>query len=124
MTKIVGVYLRIFDDAEETREAVERQHQDVLCICARNGWTAKKYEDNDLSAFKREVVRPDFERLLLDLAAGRIDGIVTYNLDRLARQPRDLERLLDVYADRPDLVFATCQGSVDLSARRAPGLAR
>ena len=33
--------------------------------------------------------------MLDDLEAGLIDGIVFYDMDRLARQPRDLEDLID-----------------------------
>ncbi|WP_405771726.1 recombinase family protein [Streptomyces sp. NBC_01538] len=49
------------------------------------------------------VVRPEFRRMLGDLLSGRIDGVVFYDTDRLARQPRDLEDLIDVieYTKRP-----------------------
>jgi DNA invertase Pin-like site-specific DNA recombinase len=33
--------------------------------------------------------------MLDDLEVGLIDGIVFYDMDRLARQPRDLEDLID-----------------------------
>jgi DNA invertase Pin-like site-specific DNA recombinase len=46
------------------------------------------------------VVRPGFEQLLTDLASGLIDGICVWDSDRLARQPRDLERLIDLYETR------------------------
>jgi site-specific DNA recombinase len=42
------------------------------------------------------VVRPQF-RLLLDLLTqGAVDGLIAYDLDRVARDPRDLEDLIDV----------------------------
>ncbi|MFG2395639.1 recombinase family protein [Streptomyces lydicus] len=41
-------------------------------------------------------MRPEFRQLLADLANGVIDGVVFYDLDRLVRQPRDLEDLIDI----------------------------
>jgi site-specific DNA recombinase len=42
------------------------------------------------------VVRPEFRRLLECLEQRRIDALITYDLDRLARDPRDLEDLIDI----------------------------
>lgn len=94
----------------------------------RQTWQIKShYVDNDISAFK-DVVRPEFERLLADLEDGVIDGIVVYDLDRLARRPRDLERVIDVYdaalkAGRR-LVFRTVHDAIDLSSPDGITLAR
>ncbi|MFF7701256.1 recombinase family protein [Streptomyces lydicus] len=79
------------------------------------GSFAKVYRENDTSAFKKRkvskpdgsidwiVLRPEFRQLLADLANGVIDGVIFYDLDRLVRQPRDLENLIDVveYVKRP-----------------------
>lgn len=48
-------------------------------------------------------MRPTSGQLLADLAIDVIDGMVFYDLDRLVRQPRDLEDLIDVveYVKRP-----------------------
>ncbi|TSB31549.1 recombinase family protein [Streptomyces benahoarensis] len=48
-------------------------------------------------------LRPEFRQLLADLANGVIDGVIFYDLDRLVRQPRDLEDLIDIveYVKRP-----------------------
>ncbi|WP_420823494.1 recombinase family protein [Streptomyces natalensis] len=45
------------------------------------------------------VLRPEFRQLLADPANGVIDGVIFYDLDRLVRQPRDLEDL--IAWDRP-----------------------
>lgn len=52
---------------------------------------------------------------MADLANGVLDGLVSYDLDRVARQPRDLERLIDVYDSNPKLIFATIKSDYDLS---------
>lgn len=70
------------------------------------------YPENDTSAFKRRVVtladgshvqrvvRPEFRRVLDDLTAGRVDSLIAYDLDRVCRDPRDLEDLIDVAESR------------------------
>ncbi|MCL2733684.1 MAG: recombinase family protein [Actinomycetia bacterium] len=112
-----GAYLRISSDRFGLEAGVDRQQEDTEDTRDHLRWSpfARVYRENDTSAFKkRKVVRPDgsidwvvirpkFRQLLADLAAGVIDGVVFYDLDRLVRQPRDLEDLIDIieYVQRP-----------------------
>lgn len=121
----VGIYARISDDVDDTGLGVERQETDARHICAARGWgVAEVYVDNDLSAYKRTVQRPAFERMLMDLGAGKIQGIVCYDLDRFARQPSDLERAIHVYEDVSGAVFASVQGDVNLQTPDGKTMAR
>lgn len=120
----VGVYLRISDDSAGDAKGVARQREDCTALAAVRRWEPVIYEDNDRSAFRREVVRDEFERMLSDLKAGDIRGIVTYDLDRLARQPRDLERIIDLYEATPGLIFASLQGDINLSTADGRTMAR
>ncbi|MFK0231250.1 recombinase family protein [Streptomyces sp. NPDC090303] len=96
--------------AEEERAAVLRQREDIQTIVGP-AVPIKWYEDNNLSAFKRNVTRPDFERLVKDLRNGHLSGIAAYDIDRVYRQPRDLERVIDIYeASKGPLVFKTMSG--------------
>lgn len=111
----IGLYLRISLDDEGEGLGVARQEQDGRLLVERRNWElAGLYVDNNKSAYKKNVVRPQFERLLRDLASGAIDGMATYDLDRIARQPRDLERLIDIYEEsgRP---FSSVTNDIDLS---------
>jgi DNA invertase Pin-like site-specific DNA recombinase len=55
------------------------------------GWdVVDVYEDIDLSAYKRGIHRPSFERLQADLPG--LDGVLVWRLDRLVRRPTDFER--------------------------------
>lgn len=122
---IVGAYERISDDAEETGAGVERQREDCHALASIRRWDiARDYEDNDLSAYRRKVVRPQFEQMLIDLASGAIRGVVVYDLDRLVRQPRDLERLIDIYEENLDYVFSSLQGDIDLTTSDGRTMAR
>ncbi|MBX9396365.1 recombinase family protein [Streptomyces sp. TRM72054] len=121
----VAVYTRISRDDEGEGLGVARQREDCERLAELRGWdVAKVYEDNDVSAFKRNVRRPEFELVLSDLAAGLIDGVVAYDLDRLARQPKDLERLIDLYDEHKRRVFATVTNDVNLSTADGRTMAR
>jgi site-specific DNA recombinase len=116
------LYVRISEDVEGLGKGVRRQEQDGRRLCKQRGWDSVLFEDNDASAYKRKP-RPAFERMLKDLADRRLDGVVVYDIDRLARRPTDLERLIDIY-DRRKLVFATVQGDLDLSTSDGRTMAR
>lgn len=121
----VGVYVRISADTEGAGKGVGRQREDCADLAALRRWkVARVYEDNDFSAYKKAVVRPEFEQMLTDLRLGAISGIVVYNLDRLARQPKDLERVIDVFDDNPAFVFATLEGDINLATIDGRTMAR
>jgi DNA invertase Pin-like site-specific DNA recombinase len=107
--------------AELERKGVLKQREDVMVIAERYNRPVIWYEDNNLSAFRRSVVRPQFLRMLADLKAGRLAGIVVYDIDRFARQPKDLEKAIDIYQDQAErkgthLIFDTMSGqNFDLS---------
>lgn len=121
----VGLYARISEDPNDTRAGVERQRADCRTIAKLRGWEVREeYVDNDRSAYKRTIVRERFEALLTDLASGAIEGVVVYDLDRFVRQPRDLERAIDIYDDKPGLVFASAQGDINLQSTDGRTMAR
>ncbi|MGW5199211.1 recombinase family protein [Streptomyces spiralis] len=125
MARRVGIYTRISRDDEGEALGISRQKQDCERLADLRSWQAVKvYEDNDVSAFKRNVVREEFELMLKDLRAGLIDGIVAYDLDRLARQPRDLERLIEIYDERPRLEFATVTNDINIGTPDGRTMAR
>ena len=48
---------------------------------------------------KKPFVRPLFEQLLQEIEDGKVDGIVTWKLDRLSRNPTDSGRLQQLLQD-------------------------
>jgi site-specific DNA recombinase len=124
MAAPVAAYARISEDQEGSGLGLARQEADGRKLAELRGWPVAYVEtDNDVSAYKRGVVRPGFERILADLEAGTIGGIVAYDLDRFARKPTDLERAIDIYDTKPG-VFATVQGDIDLSTPDGRTMAR
>lgn len=110
-----ALYLRVSLDATGENLAVERQREDCRRIAAERGWTiTEEYVDNSISASKRAVKRPAYDRMVSDFAAGHFDALVCWDLDRLTRQPRQLEDWIDAAEER-GLLLTTANGEADLS---------
>lgn len=108
-----AVYLRQSLDKNLDEQAISRQREDCLKLCAARGWAPVEYVDNDTSASTRKP-RPSYTRMLSDIQGGSIQAIVAWHPDRLYRQVRDLEDLIDLCNDR-DIMIATVSGDMDLS---------
>jgi site-specific DNA recombinase len=109
----VGIYLRISDDRDGTQTATERQLEDCRSFAASRGWAvADVFEDVDLSAYKRTVKRPEFERMITAVADKGIDGVLAWKIDRLTRRQRDLVRL-DEAAETAGGFIATVTENID-----------
>jgi site-specific DNA recombinase len=92
-----GIYARISSDREQDGLAIGRQLEDCERVAAERGWpVAERYIDQDMSAYDKRRVRPAYRRMLNDLRSGSIDAVIVYHLDRLHRQPRELEEFFDV----------------------------
>lgn len=92
-----GIYTRLSEDPNGTSTATARQRLDCLELATQRGIEViDEYEDEDLSAFQPKVRRLAFERMLGDMATGRIDTVIAWRSDRFARQSWDLERFLKV----------------------------
>jgi site-specific DNA recombinase len=98
MTRSVGsaaVYARISSDDGQAL-GVSRQLEDCRKLAASLGWAVgEEYVDNDISAYSGKP-RPEYRRMLTDLADGARDAVIVYHVDRLTRRPIELEQFLDV----------------------------
>ncbi|GAA4548653.1 hypothetical protein GCM10023192_68580 [Amycolatopsis samaneae] len=94
-------------------EKVETQWADNRKVIERVGACLGKELKDGLSAWKRGVRRPGWETLLERVESGVSDGIVVWHTDRLFRQPRDLETLIEL-ANRGFTVYSA-HGSRDLA---------
>jgi len=90
-------YARISKDDTLEGRGVARQTEDITAVCERHGWDLTDVlTDNDISASRySKKARPGYLRLLAAIEAG-IDRAVVYDVDRLLRQPRQLEDLIDL----------------------------
>jgi len=111
-----GCYCRISSDPNDEREGVDRQREDTTTLCEVKGWKpAGFYIDNDKSASNGKKL-PEWDRLLGDLKAGKIDAIAAWDQDRNWRMMHELEDLRKFFAalGRPIKLATTGQGEIDL----------
>src|SRR5437588_5250704 len=85
-----------FNSLQAQREACEafinsQRHEGWVCQCAA-------YDDGGFSGATME--RPALQRLLADIAAGRIDTIVVYKIDRLTRSLADFAKIVEILDQR------------------------
>ncbi|KGA18216.1 hypothetical protein GM51_8905 [freshwater metagenome] len=109
-----AIYLRISQDQTGEGLAIERQRKDCEGIALQKGWEIVDTYADTVSASKREVRRPDYERMVSDLHAGKFDAVICYDLDRLTRQPRELEDWVDLAKYR-NIALVTANGEADLT---------
>lgn len=118
-----GIYARISHDPFETTLGVQRQIEDCTKEAKRRNWEIVEiYQDNDVSA-TRSKVRPEYQRMLSDVAQGHINAMVVWDIDRLTRTPRELEDIIDL-ADKMNLSMANVGGEIDLSTPQGKLTAR
>jgi len=111
-----AIYARISRVMDKTDLlGVTRQIHDCRQLATRRGdRISRVYSDNDFSAASSSVRRPDYEAMMQAIRAGGHDGVIVWDLDRLHRQPKELEEFIDL-ADRYHLELANVGGEVDLS---------
>jgi site-specific DNA recombinase len=110
-----GIYARISSDREGDGLGVARQIEDCERLAERKGWrVVEQYVDDDISAWSGRK-RPQYARSLEDLEAGAIDGLLVYDLDRLHRQPSELESFIELCARLGLTNVASVSGDIDLT---------
>lgn len=109
-----AIYLRISRDPKADGLANDRQREDCELIAARSGWEVVRTYEDTASASKRNVARLSYERMRRDFDAGQFDVLICWDLDRLTRQPRQLEDWIEA-AEEKGLRLVTANGEADLS---------
>jgi DNA invertase Pin-like site-specific DNA recombinase len=118
--------VRISEDQSGERIGVDqRQRPDCLSYCAHRGWqVVEVFTDNDVSASRfSKKKRPGYQRMMAMVDGGELDVIVAWHLDRLYRQPRELEHLIE-RAEKTGLVVATLHGELNLQTGDGRAMAR
>ena len=119
-----GIYARISSDRDGDQLGVSRQVEDCERLVGRQGWeVVERYVDDDVSAYSGRV-RPAYRRMLDDLRGGYLDAVVVWHLDRLHRQPSELEEFFDLCKSAGVSRLASVSGDVDLSTHDGQFLAR
>jgi site-specific DNA recombinase len=109
----LGTYARMSYNPDGAKEAaIERQLADNREWARLHGHeVVAEYVDPAASGY-RKVRREHFERMLADLDAGAIDGVIVWKLDRLVRNHSDFERFWEICSGRGAL-FAAVHDPID-----------
>jgi DNA invertase Pin-like site-specific DNA recombinase len=108
-----GIYIRV---SKAKRELLDAQRQQPPCeaFIQAQGWTVQEiYMDDSISAYTG-APREHFERLLSDVRAGKLDAIVSWQMDRLLRTVEDASAIVAI-AKQTGVLVANVGGSIDLS---------
>lgn len=112
-TPRAAIYLRISLDQTGEGLAIQRQREDCRRIIKERGWTLiGEYTDEVPSNAKRK--RPAYNEMVRAYGSGQFDALVCWDLDRLTRQPRELEDWIDAAEDK-GLALVTANGEADLT---------
>ena len=123
-TKTAVIYTRISRDIEGTGLGVERQQNECRQLCEREGYdVVEVITDNDISAYSGRK-RPGWERVAELLRSGAVDVLVAWHPDRLTRQPRELEDLVDLLNTAKVKVRTVMAGEYDLTTASGRTTAR
>jgi len=116
-TTRAALYCRISSEREGNRLGVKDQERRCRRFCQDQGWTVGPvFVDNDVSAADPKKARPEYEHLMQAVRRGEFDAVVVVALDRLYRQPIELEQfVLDCKAVGMGTVGMVTGGVADLS---------
>jgi site-specific DNA recombinase len=119
-----AIYTRISLDQTGQGLGVARQLEDCQALAKQLGWeVTKHFDDNDISAYSGRA-RPGFEAMLDAMKTGELDALLCFHTDRLYRNMRDLERVIEI-ADANRMEIRTVQGgTLDLSTSAGRMVAR
>jgi site-specific DNA recombinase len=116
MPNAVAIYTRLSADPEGKRTGTDRQEEACRQYAAAKGWKVAEpvYEDRGRSAFQRDAKRPQYERLVSDVKAGRVDAVLVWKWDRAFRRIREFVDFWDLCQEQ-GVVFASATEPVDTS---------
>lgn len=112
------IYTRVSKDHDGTSTSPAAQHDECLALARQHDWPEPEHlSDVDTSAWRRDVSRPAWSRVVEGVRDGSIDGLIVHHLDRMLRQVRDLEELITAIDTRTRGKFPvySVHGSLDLS---------
>ena len=85
-------------------------------IADRGGVVVGTWSDPDASAYDEHVHRPGFDDVLAAAERGEIDVVVCWAVDRLTRQPSQMEAVIKLMRKSGLRLVTVKEGELDLSA--------
>jgi len=107
-----AIYARLSQDRNGDSLGIDRQRDLMEAVADVRGWPVPKlYGERNISAYSGKK-RPSFDRLIADIKAGVVDGVLVVDEDRLSRRLGELNAFYELCAD-PYVPIVTLSGEVD-----------
>ena len=122
--RLCGIYLRVSTE-DQAREgfSLPEQKERLESYCKFSNYKiVDYYEDAGISA-KTGNHRPEYERMLNDGKAGKINMIIALKLDRITRSITDWEKLI-TYSDKYGVELAFVNDQIDTTSANGKMLSR
>jgi DNA invertase Pin-like site-specific DNA recombinase len=119
------LYARVSDDRDGRSRSVDQQLEECRAYADAKGWAVvEEITDSDMSASRySRKSRPGWARVLELAESCEVGALVAWDLDRLLRQPKELEHLIDL-ADKGLPVVTLGGGDVNLGSSDGRFIAR
>ncbi|MDO7836091.1 recombinase family protein [Sphingobium sp. HBC34] len=115
MSKTVGIWIRVSTEDQVRGESPETHHKRAAAYAEAKGWTVAEVYRLEAVSGKAVMAHPEAQRMLTDIRAGRISGLVFSKLARLARNTRELLDFAEIFRNEgADLV--SLQEAIDTSS--------
>ncbi len=116
MSKVrAALYVRVstLEQAQSGYSVGEQKDRLTKYAAAQDYSVVKVYSDEGVSG--KSLVRPQMEKLLSDIEAGKIDTVLIYKLDRLSRHVKDVLELVELF-EKYGVTLFSLHENIDLSS--------
>lgn len=113
----IAIYTRKSNDENLMGEVTSMDAQRGACrayisIQKERGWQESSEIFDDPNESGKDLKRPAVRRLIKAVEEGRIQGVIVYKLDRLTRNKRDFDNLLDLF-EKHNVALISATESID-----------
>lgn len=120
---IAGLYVRLSDEdrnkvGDEDSESIQNQKNMLVEYAIKNNWKIYDiYSDDDYSGADEAISRPEFQRLMKDAQAGKIDIVLAKSQSRFTRDMEYVERILHKEFIRWHIRFVSITDNADTAVK-------
>src|SRR5258708_18078670 len=113
--KSVGIWIRVSTEMQVQSDSPEHHERRARLYCEAKGWDVQEVYRLDAVSGKSVIEHPEAKRMMADVKRGKVRGLVSPKLARLARNTRELLEFAD-YFKRHDADLISLDESLDTSS--------
>lgn len=95
--KVVGLWIRVSSEGQVRDESPEHHEKRGRLYAEAKGWEIAEVYRLEAVSGKSVMEQPETKRMLQDVKAGRINGLIFSKLARLARNTKELLEFADIF---------------------------